>query len=98
MLREISAQVPARSEIRLDIDKLSIAAGKVSLGGATDSFEAVDRVKESLEKSELFQNVVIGNRSKGTQGEVKFMLSFEIKKPEEDQPASTAASSKLGGK
>lgn len=78
VLREISTLAPARSEVVLDVNKLTIATDRILMSGSTDSFESVDRMKFALEGSPLFENVTSGNVHKGTKGEVKFDLTMDI--------------------
>ncbi|MFA4875541.1 MAG: pilus assembly protein PilM [bacterium] len=78
ILKEISALVPPRDQIKLDIEDMSVAADRVTLEGVVTDFKAVDTVKQSLEKSTLFTNVTAGNVRKGTKGEVKFSMSMEL--------------------
>ena len=82
LFKEISERLPNRQEVALDMESLSIATDRISLSGSTTSFEAVDRIKQSLEKSELFKNVSTGNVRKGVKGEVKFDVAIDLVKQE----------------
>ncbi|MBF0492750.1 MAG: pilus assembly protein PilM [Deltaproteobacteria bacterium] len=78
ILRMISMGLPSRQDLKLDVDDLNIATDHVRLEGRTVSYEAVDKVKSSLEKISQFKNVQTGNVRKGVQDEIKFSLSFDI--------------------
>ncbi len=81
VLKEISQVMPAREEVAVDVEDISVTQDRVTLSGRTGSFETVDKVKMAMEKSEHFKNVTTGNVRKGTKGEIKFDLSLEIKQP-----------------
>src|SRR3989338_62120 len=85
VLKTISEKVPPRTEIKFDVEKLSIAPSRTVLSGYTDSFEAVDRLKQSLEKVKMFRGVTSGNVRKGVKDEVKFDISFELTPAEEEE-------------
>ncbi|MBL7684415.1 MAG: pilus assembly protein PilM [Deltaproteobacteria bacterium] len=78
IMRLISTNLPSRDDLKLDIDDMSIDADHARLEGRTTSYEAVDKVKASLEKVTTFKNVQTGNVRKGVQDEIKFSLSFDI--------------------
>ena len=78
ILREISMQVPGRTEMILDVRQITINDKRVVLDGLTDSFQSADQLKEALEKSSLFKTVTIGDRRKGVKGELKFKLSIDL--------------------
>ena len=80
VLKEVSAKMPARAEIALDVEDLNILADRVRLSGRADSFVTVDKIKSALEASSYFRNVTTGNVRKGVKDEVKFDLSMEIAK------------------
>ncbi len=78
IFKEVSAVLPPRDQLKIEVGDLSIAGGKVSLSGVVDDFKTVDTVKQVFEKSALFDNVTTGNVSKGVKGEVKFKLSMDV--------------------
>jgi general secretion pathway protein L len=78
IFRLISANLPPREETKLDVDDLNISTDHVRLEGRTVSYEAVDKIKASLEKVSQFKNIQTGNVRKGIQDEIKFSLSFDI--------------------
>ncbi|MBI2066441.1 MAG: pilus assembly protein PilM [Deltaproteobacteria bacterium] len=84
-LKEVSEKLPAKDKIKVDIDDLMIASGRIKLTGRTDSFEAVDQIKGALSQSTAFQDVTTQNVRKGVGDEVKFDLSFELKIGEEEK-------------
>ena len=77
--------MPSRKDITVDIDKVTIDTDRALLNGKTDSFEAVDRLRESLEQAKLFKSVAIGNRTKGIKGEIKFSLSIDMSKESDEE-------------
>lgn len=83
VLAEISRVLPGRSEIVIEVQTISISQDRVSFSGTTDSFESVDRVKSSLDKSSMFRNVTTGNVRKGVKNEIKFDVGMEIAPREE---------------
>ncbi|MBI4126536.1 MAG: hypothetical protein HY465_03500, partial [Deltaproteobacteria bacterium] len=83
LFKELSEQLPPRTEVKLDAESFSVTPDRLVMAGTTDSFEAVDRIKQALEKSSLFKSVSTGNVRKGTKGEVKFDLAIELVKKEE---------------
>lgn len=79
ILRLISANLPSRQELKLDIDDVNISSDHVRMEGRTVSYEAVDKVKNALEKVPNFKNVQTGNVRKGIQqDELKFTLSLDV--------------------
>ncbi len=78
ILRLISANLPQRQEIKLDVDDMNISSDHVRMEGKTVSYEAVDKIKSALEKVPGFKNVQTGNVRKGIQDEIKFSLSLDV--------------------
>ncbi len=78
VLKEISALLPPRDQLSLDVEDISITGDRVTLDGVVADFKAVDTVKQALEKSSLFSNVTAGNVRKGVKSEVKFSMSMEL--------------------
>lgn len=78
ILRMVSAGMPPREELVVDIDDINISPARVRLEGRTGSYEAVDKVKSSMEQIKEFRNVQTGNVRKGVRDEIKFSLSFDI--------------------
>ncbi len=78
ILKEFSAVLPARANVVLDVDDLTLASRRVRIQGVTDSFESVDQIKDALSKSRLFKNIAVENVKKGLREEVRFTLSVEI--------------------
>ncbi|MDX1386272.1 MAG: hypothetical protein R3257_01690 [bacterium] len=83
VLRMVSGAMPPREELVIDIDDINISPNRVRLEGRTGSYEAVDKVKSSLEKVQEFKNVQTGNVRKGVRNEIKFSLSFDVFEGEE---------------
>ncbi|PIR26390.1 MAG: hypothetical protein COX62_02210 [Deltaproteobacteria bacterium CG_4_10_14_0_2_um_filter_43_8] len=84
IFKEISQILPAREELTLDVEKISVAKDRAQFTGVTDSFESVDKIRDSLGKSPMFKNVEIGNRNKGAKGEIKFSIALDFKKDGEE--------------
>lgn len=79
MLKEISVKVPARKDIRLDIEDFSLKDGRISLAGKADSFIAVDKIKTALENSGYFEGVTPGSTRKGlSELEYKFEMTMNV--------------------
>ncbi len=78
ILRLVSASLPPRDELRLDIDNVNITTDHVRLEGRTVDYGVVDQLKAALEKVKLFKNVQTGDVRRGAQDEIKFSLSFEV--------------------
>lgn len=78
ILKEVSLLLPLRDELSLDIEDFSISRNHVKMGGRTTSFEAVDKIANVLEGSDMFTNIAKGNVRKGTKGEIKFDLTFDL--------------------
>ncbi len=80
ILKEISSSFPSRDEIKVDIEDFNYQQGKIKLSGRTTSFEAVDKLKSSLERNSKFKNVATGNVRKGVKDEIKFDITMETGK------------------
>lgn len=79
VIREISTKVPARKDIRLDVEDINIKGERMSISGRTDSFIAIDKIKAALEGSQYFKKVTPSNVGKGIkEGEVKFEMSMDL--------------------
>lgn len=79
LLLEISKEIPEKDNLTLDVDDFSVFGSIVRLDGRTNSFEAVDKIKESLAKSDMFTNINTRNVVKGIRDEIKFSLSMDLK-------------------
>lgn len=78
ILKMISASLPPRDQLTVDIEDLNISPDRVRMEGRTISYEGVDKVKSAMEKNKEFKNVQTGNVRKGVRDEIKFSLSFDI--------------------
>lgn len=78
ILKMVSGAMPPRDQLVIDIDDLNISPTRVRLEGRTGSYEAVDKVKSSMESVQEFKNVQTGNVRKGVRDEIKFSLSFDV--------------------
>lgn len=77
-LRELSAVLPPRETLQLDVDDFTVASHRIRLQARTTSFEAIDQIKEALSKSKMFKNVATENVKKGPKEEIRFSLSIEL--------------------
>lgn len=77
-LKLVSNTLPPRDQLVMEIDDLNITPDRVRLEGRVNSYEAVDKIKSSIEKVPQFKNVQTGNVRKGVKEEIKFSLSFDI--------------------
>ena len=55
-----------------------MAGDRIRIEGRTTSFEAVDKIKQSVAKSALFQNVSTGNVKKGADNLISFNLTMQV--------------------
>ncbi len=94
LLLEISTKIPSREEVPIDVDDFSFTGDHVRIEGRTNSFEAVDKIKNSIGNSGYFKNVVTQNVSKGVRDEIKFSLSMDVvaQPPSNSAPADSSKS------
>ena len=78
LLLEVSKKIPSKDEMKLDVDDFSFTGDYIRIDGRTTSFEAVDKLKNSLSTSPYFKNVETRNVVKGIKDEIKFSLSMEV--------------------
>lgn len=79
LLLEFSKMVPSKEEVTVDIDDFTFNGETLQVEGRTTSFEAVDKIKNALGASTLFQNVTTQSVNKGVKdNEVKFTLTIEV--------------------
>jgi len=78
VLKKVSAVMPTRDKLQIDIDDINISPQRVRLEGKTVSYEGVDKIKTAMESIQEFKNVQKGNVRKGVRDEIKFSLSFDI--------------------
>jgi len=83
VLKIVSGAMPPRDQLVMNIDDINITPNRVRLEGRVSTYEAVDKIKSSLEKIPQFKNVQTGNVRKGVRDEIKFSLSFDVVKAEE---------------
>ncbi|MBI2346009.1 MAG: pilus assembly protein PilM [Deltaproteobacteria bacterium] len=79
ILKDISAQLPPRDQLSLDVERFELKEGQVQIRGKTTSFEAVDKIRDALGKSDKFENVQTSNVGKGVKDEIKFEVRFGVK-------------------
>ncbi len=78
ILHEISARTPP--SIILNVDSLAITTGVTDLGGATESYEDVDKLKNALEASPFFPSVKITNTKTDVGNKISFKLTINTSK------------------
>lgn len=76
ILLEISAKVPPKDKITLDIDQLQIDETKVDIQGTTKTAEGIDLLVTELKKVECFKDVSRGPTDTTTDGTKKFKLTI----------------------
>jgi Tfp pilus assembly protein PilN len=77
LLNELSRAIP--NQIEAKFTKLVFSAGSVLISGNTDTFNAVDDMKNSLEKSEIFKTVTISSANMDRSGKrVDFKLKIDL--------------------
>ena len=78
ILHEISARTPP--SITLNVDTLTITTGTTDLGGSTESYDDVVKLKSALEASPFFPIVKITNTKTDVGNKVSFKLTINTSK------------------
>lgn len=78
LLVEVSKKMPPKGDAAINVDNLSFNGNLLRVDGRTTSFEAVDKIKNSLGTSPLFKSVTTQNVAKGVRDEIKFSLSMDV--------------------
>ncbi|MFN0248703.1 MAG: pilus assembly protein PilM [Kofleriaceae bacterium] len=78
VLLEISAHVPPKDKITLDIDQIQIDDQKVDISGTTKSAEGIDNLVSELKKIECFKEVNRGPTDTQSDGTKRFKLTIPI--------------------
>lgn len=82
ILRELTVQIP--KEVKIDVNELSIGPDKVRLEGETDSFDALDKIKEALGKSGSFGEIAVADsKMNAEESKVRFKMEMVPKTKEE---------------
>lgn len=76
ILLEISAKVPPKDKIVLDIDQMMIDETKVDIQGTTKTAEGIDLLVTELRKVECFKDVSRGQTDTNADGTKKFKLTI----------------------
>jgi general secretion pathway protein L len=76
ILLELSNKLPDRSKVTLDVEKLDIRQGKVTLEATAKTSPEIDAVEEALKQVECFKDISRGSTSVGQDDVRKF--SFTI--------------------
>jgi len=88
---EVSNFLPARDEVKLDVDEFNMAGDRIRIEGRTNSFDAVDRIKQAIAKSPMFEEVSTGNVKKGAGDVVTFNLNMKVRQSGGPEQASRVA-------
>ena len=78
ILHEISARTPP--SITLNVDNLAITTGTTDLGGTTESYDDVVKLKNALEASPFFPIVKITNTKTDVGNKISFKLTINTSK------------------
>ncbi|HSX81726.1 MAG TPA: type II secretion system protein GspL [Candidatus Saccharimonadia bacterium] len=78
ILHEISARTPP--SITLNVDTLTITTGTTDLGGSTESYDDVVKLKSALEASPFFPTVKITNTKTDVGNKISFKLTINTSK------------------
>lgn len=80
LFKEVTERMPAEHKVVLF--EFSLEGDKVRLFGEAASFEATDKIKEGLLKSNLFKEVVISDAKAGVeQNKIKFRINITLNEP-----------------
>jgi len=75
ILKDLSSQIP--KEIEVEFVNVSIDRNQIKIKGIADSFESVDRLKNSLQKIKKYAQIVVESaKVKGAESKVDFRLSI----------------------
>lgn len=80
LLKTLAETAPAKGDIAIDIDNLTFNGDIMRLEGRTVSFEAVEKLRDSLSKSPYLKNITIQKQDKGVRDEIRFTLSMDVAK------------------
>ena len=78
ILHEISARTPP--SVTLNVDTLAITTGTTDLGGTTESYDDVVKLKTALEASPFFPTVKINNTKTDVGNKIAFTLTIYTSK------------------
>lgn len=79
ILRELS-ELPA--QVQIELEEFTCGNEEVRIGGTTDSFEAVNRIRDHLARSALFSSVEVAESRKSLDGSrVEFRLRLPLAGP-----------------
>ena len=76
ILLELNAKLPERSAVTLDVEKLDIRQGKVSLEATAKTSPEIDSLEEALSQVACFKEISRGSTSVGTGDVRKFSFSI----------------------
>ena len=76
LLLEISAHVPGKDKVTIDIERLSIDEQKIDISGTGKSSEEIDQLITELKKVECFKNLTRGPTDTLASGAKRFKLTI----------------------
>ncbi len=76
-MKAVTDGVP--KEIRVSFQEFNLEGDRLKLQGEATSFEAVDKIKAELQKSDLFSDITVLDTRMGTDNKVKFRLDIKLK-------------------
>ena len=77
LFKEVTERMPAEQKVTLF--EFSLEGDKIRLSGETTSFEAADKIKEGLAKSNFFKEVTLSDAKIGAeQNKIKFRINITL--------------------
>jgi general secretion pathway protein L len=76
LLLDISAHIPPKDKITLDLDSVNIDEGKVDISGTTKKVEEIDTLISELRKIECFKNNITRGATDNQSNGVRFKLTI----------------------
>ncbi len=77
VMKAVNDGVP--KEVRVSFQEFNLDGDQLKIQGETASFEAVDKIKAELQKSDLFSQVAVLDTRMGADNKVKFRLDIKVK-------------------
>jgi len=78
ILKAISAAMPPKDAFPIDVDEVKITENQLTLSGTTVSYQAVDKIKESLSQVKNLKISGTPNVTKGVKDTYKFKLTADL--------------------
>ncbi len=77
LMKLVTEGVP--KEVRVSFQEFNLETDRLRLSGEAGSFEAVDRIKAALQKTEQFLEVTVSDTRMGVDNKVKFRLDIKLR-------------------